>query len=1533
MPLGDESTRKSIYNQFYKGAKSKALAEQYELSQEEIISIIKEGVAKDWGTEVKQREVEQRRVKKEEKIRSERQKNIFQEVPQKPDIKKRIYQEYKEGLQLRPKTTTREIDQVNYLTQRYPGTTPKAIQDIVRHFESIEVQKKVTPPKPKEYTPSQLADMERLKEEAPFLKRRLRLKPLATPTSEEIEKVWQRMERFREEAAESERIKRIKWGIGWGKETLPPPEVKVSKEHEILARYLQNKKLPAGESKVPEVVSRIKNIELARQTPKEFRPIVETLPKEKAMAKALQNPKLFQPEPSPTGMRGKIFFPEDIATPYGVEPGAVPSKFVSKPIEYERAIPVPREQWEAPQLAKAGIKTTEVKPEWQKLWEMEDSSYWREAMKHATGVQKEKITAKAFFYKMVKRAEETPLQMAKDKNTVRWFERIVKLKKKAGITGLALTAGLASLYGGEGPPEAEAMNPREVYQAIKTVAGEAVSRKELYKIAKGVRKIPKEILAPIESIKPLSQESIEELGPVEGAIWHAHGIPSSPARIEVEPKSAKETLHEIGHKAYAFLSTEDKQALWKDFYAMPKNERNALATRLGTELDTSRELFAELSKRHVLEDKILPTLIERYPIIAKALPVVKKVIPAIVGTAGLELAVSHKQAQAEPTKIDGTPIPEVTWKGRLSKFFNTRDMLTPEQIGQLDLRLAQIRKASSPSGLWKDMAEIGVSGLVGTAITTAVLGPTAPVLAPILAGAGIYTAIKGFQGEKPGGTLTESLTGIELPEGLKPFGETAEFAAMAGMGGPAKTVVKGLAKGGQATLRGVGKVIENFPLKKQLEELYKPAGEFAWKQIDRTFKMIPGWKRMFQTNLSAMEQKGMGRAADFFRKMKTDLGIDVAEITQLANSMYKGLNIKEEAFASEVMQGVGVRNARKAWKVSPARARTIITDYVQPARDMFHKKGWEAVIQDLLKEETFRQNINYLPRMYWTKEMKAAIEAPVWKRLPSSIRTDLHRFMKRKNIPEAIRQQMEEINQLSYLTHKGLSQISRDIQTSRLFRKIASNPDWAQEGTAKTAVKMLHGQMKGWKMLPTDIRLGDLSGMSVKEPIAREIQEVLRVAGPTERAFNRYFMTPWKYGKTVLRMATQVRNIMSNAILADTVGGLPIYRGDIYNKALYQVWTGKGPEYKLAVKLGLLDPKATWAGGELGYGRAFPRKKVPTTMGAMMRFATKLPIAGGKLAGRAYSGSEQWFKLAVFMHNLEKGLPYKDAAAGAMKAIFNYQEITPFVRGVKNYAMPFATFTYKALPALAEAAVKHPLRFAKYPLAMIAGTSVALREMGFNEKDWTKLKKILPEYVRRGHFAVLPYKDSKGRLQLWDLTYTLPWGDIAEMGQSGINRILQNPIITTAYQLGFNQNYAKQPIWYEHEAPVDKAQKIFSHIWGNFMPAGVPGGVDWEGISRALAPEGKKKEELDLTQALLRAFGGVKIKPIDPQTRKKAYEGLQKIRAAEASKLLREGLREHPSKRKELRLKHKESLKRIYHPPERSLEGLAVGSPIEWANP
>jgi hypothetical protein len=453
----------------------------------------------------------------------------------------------------------------------------------------------------------------------------------------------------------------------------------------------------------------------------------------------------------------------------------------------------------------------------------------------------------------------------------------------------------------------------------------------------------------------------------------------------------------------------------------------------------------------------------------------------------------------------------------------------------------------------------------------------------------------------------------------------------------------------------------------------------------------------------------------------------------------------------------------------------------EEAKTVFYELGKQAVDTGLLSEKTFFKNAGrYMPRLYTKHEYTSLLKQF---KLPKPMRLDMSRFSKKGDIPEAIRKEMGEILTPGYPVAKGIVQLTHDISMARFFNGIATNSDWAIGAKAIRAAKLTPAErylqetgklppMKnieippGWRTLPVNRKLGSLSGASVHPEIYEDMTDAIHVAELPEKIW-RKSLGMWKFGKVILSPKTHMRNLFSNSILAHC-GGMSMPKQPYYLAKAAKAMCKDSKYYDIAKRGGLLSN--TFVQHELrGLYGAMPAEQCnPHKIYKMFALFRK----SGAKAAHLYEAEEQWFKIAKMIHNIEKrGMSNAEAVVDAEKWLFNYSKVTKFQDKFRSkwYGAPFATFTFKALPRIAETAATKPWRLA-LPLAMIHGLEEHARQKIKDTRKQTKAKrKLLPEWMKgstfaTSNFARVPVVDDSGREYYLNLTYMLPWGDIGESG-------------------------------------------------------------------------------------------------------------------------------------------------------------------------
>lgn len=575
---------------------------------------------------------------------------------------------------------------------------------------------------------------------------------------------------------------------------------------------------------------------------------------------------------------------------------------------------------------------------------------------------------------------------------------------------------------------------------------------------------------------------------------------------------------------------------------------------------------------------------------------------------------------------------------------------------------------------------------------------------------------------------------------------------------------------------------------------------------------------------------------------------------EAGTSLSQGLKKAEQFRLGQIMRGGITTNPK-------------LQALAEPARKLVDDLSKELIKQGVPNDKLasiIEDNLGtYLPRLYRTKEIENSLTKLFVSKKP--LRIDLSRLKRRKDIPQEIRQKMGEIIEPAYPTAKAVGQMTQMTETAKLFNSVSANPEWVSDIA-----------VEGFEQLPKNDALGKLSGKFVQKSIADDVNDIVRI---DPKMFQKYrkALGLWKAGKTILNPATHARNMMSNTILLDMSGVNHIKQTVLLPRALKDL-ASKGKYYQEAQSVGLLGNE--FYSAELkNLIDKFPQQSnnfIETAINSTKGLFKK----GFEKAGNIYQAEEQWFKLAKFIDERGKGASIKNAAKEAEKWLFNYSQTTPFIKRVGQTVAPFATFTYKVLPRIAETAVDNPLKIYKY-IAIAKGIEGASEKaLGIDKKQSTELKKYLPEWLQGfGKYALLmPVKDKNNRYQYLDLTYILPIGLVSNITEKGgISGLISNPILSTYKELSSNiQTITGKKIIEDTDAPDEKFSKYADYIYKQLMPSLMPsipgvskGGYSWQKMQSAI--EGRPDyfgRERSVPLTALDVFLGLKVNPVDLQQQK-----------------------------------------------------------------
>jgi len=522
------------------------------------------------------------------------------------------------------------------------------------------------------------------------------------------------------------------------------------------------------------------------------------------------------------------------------------------------------------------------------------------------------------------------------------------------------------------------------------------------------------------------------------------------------------------------------------------------------------------------------------------------------------------------------------------------------------------------------------------------------------------------------------------------------------------------------------------------------------------------------------------------------------------------------------------------------------------------------------------------------------------------------------------REKMGEIRDAGFRFVMGYMQTGRDIAVGRMFARMAADPEQSsrleKEGYVQVPTTTVSGT--GAKVY------GKLAGRWVP---AETLSQLSNIEESTSAAWQMYrkAMGIWKEGKTALNPVSHVNNMVSNLTMAH-LAGVSYHRGDKYLAAARD-FVKKGPMMAEAKENGLF--LGTLSDTELmntlpeelkilAQKQESKGEKVARTGFDIMTMFLRKPM------GAAYQGEDTFFRYLIYKDARERGLEPQEAVDYAQKYIFTYDDLPKGARRIRDFGIPFFSYTYKAAPALLHTALTHPVRMAA-PAAVLWGINAAAYAIatGDDEDSWQEtLKKYLtdPEFrakarekekLEREHLppwnkgttALMTPKtirlgmDEVTKLPLFiDISRIIPGGDLFDASPNAGGLPIPQPITpshpiftTMVAMLGNKDMFLGKEITDSNDTMGEKAAKRSAWLWTQLTPAITAGNYHWNRGMNALAqanggevkwvPDvlggdatgiGKDGNPVQPKYAAMQTFG-IKVRPMDLETAE-AIEGSMK---------------------------------------------------------
>ena len=387
-----------------------------------------------------------------------------------------------------------------------------------------------------------------------------------------------------------------------------------------------------------------------------------------------------------------------------------------------------------------------------------------------------------------------------------------------------------------------------------------------------------------------------------------------------------------------------------------------------------------------------------------------------------------------------------------------------------------------------------------------------------------------------------------------------------------------------------------------------------------------------------------------------------------------------------------------------------------------------------------------------------------------------------KDYTKEEREKMGEIRDAMLRFATGFLSTQRDIAVAKLFEKIAANEELASSEP-----------VAGWVQIPKAfiqqtgglMRYGKLSGMWVHPDVWENTKHYIQDRGDIERIY-RKTLSIWKEGKTALNVVAHTNNIVSNVVMV-TAAGANI--NDI--RKGFDSLSNKDKYYKEAVEMGMMATGHYTGDIRDYFGDDLLGATTPTNfVFKALKKAWENPVFN-KMR-EFYDLEDQMFRLTLYRKAREYGATQQQAVDYAETFMFDYADLPVGVKKIRDFGLPFISYTYKAVPAMTRLAFTKPHRMLAITGAAYGVNALAYALLGLDGDDEDKERASMPDYMQgRSAWGIpklvrLPFGDTENPVFL-DVYRWLPLGDFFSMNdRTGGVPIPTSAVLSGPYWNAYN---------------------------------------------------------------------------------------------------------------------------------------------------
>ena len=513
-------------------------------------------------------------------------------------------------------------------------------------------------------------------------------------------------------------------------------------------------------------------------------------------------------------------------------------------------------------------------------------------------------------------------------------------------------------------------------------------------------------------------------------------------------------------------------------------------------------------------------------------------------------------------------------------------------------------------------------------------------------------------------------------------------------------------------------------------------------------------------------------------------------------------------------------------------------------------------------------------RVYWPvgEPMPRRFENEGWVNQGDFVVRRVHgdKFVLWRDFNKDERTQMGEILDARYTLAKTYHLLAKDLATGSLFKDIAANPEWTWQEASPPPPEIVADRSKTlrdyigyeWVEVPNNRiprsatkKWGALAGKYVRAEIWKDLNEVDRMnqKGPWQ-----WLLTQWKLNKTARNPVVHMNNVMSNLILMDLID---VSSTDLYRGLL--AYIEKGEDYREAFDNGAFG--SSYIDQEILDSTLKPILREMQKMAkegqfdsgnqgymAKVKFANQFARIVSENVRRfddksqdLYRIEDEVFRMATYMRRRAMGESADEAATLAREQFLNYDIRAPWVNAARRSVLPFISYTYRAVPAIAEALMRRPWKVAKYALVANVVNAMAY---AVTDDDEELERRSMREEVQGNvwipgvpRMIRMPANDKNGNPVYLDIRRWIPAGDVFDVAPNNPIPIpawlhFSGPLMIAGEMMLNRSAFTGEDIVNEHTDSLgDKTHKYGAFLYRSLAPSApwIPESWYWQKLGQA----------------------------------------------------------------------------------------------------